>query len=176
MRKLIQLVHTHHSSTKGRWRKMPSHWLPCTQQDHMKIYLAYAKRRRHFCPTQWCEILLSLRSMSRISPHPIGWVINTKNSLHITILTFLGLAGYYRKFIKDFAKMVKPLTLLTYHKTKFEWTPTHHTAFMMLKAAIIQAPILCYSDLSRRYIVYADALDDACGANCSQEHDGANFQ
>ena len=41
--------------------------------------------RRHFCPTQWCEILLNPGSMSRISPHPFGWVINTKNSLHLTI-------------------------------------------------------------------------------------------
>ena len=52
------------------------------------------------------------------------------------VQTFLGLVGYYRKFIKDFAKMTKPLTLLTHHKAKFEWTPAHHTAFMMLKEAI----------------------------------------
>ena len=38
--------------------------------------------------------------------------------------------------------MAKPLTLLTHHKAKFEWTPTHHTAFMTLMEAIMQAPIL----------------------------------
>ena len=77
--------------------------------------------------------------------------------------------------MKDFAKMAKPLTLLTHHKAKFEWSPAHHTAFMMLKEAIIQAPILCYPDLTRRYIVYTDASDDACGVQLSQEHDGAKF-
>ena len=41
------------------------------------------------------------------------------------ICAFLGLVGYYRKFIKDFTKMAKPLTLLTHHKAKFEWTPAH---------------------------------------------------
>ena len=285
-------ISIHHSSTKGRWRKTSSHWLQCAQQDHMKIYLAYAKGRRHFCPTQWCKILLNPGSMSRISPHPIGWVINTQNSLHLTIWkiwicqgtlqtcsstcifpgthdrcpkrlsfcyclpgwynhlqqngsggtprphqasflkklwnanlsmklskchffakeiqylghilsttgirpttiqrlkpsrtcnhlkqlsrihAFLGLVRYYRKFIKDFAKMAKPLTLLTHHKAKFDWTPVHHTAFMTLKEAIIQAPILCYPDPARRYIVYMDASDDACGAQLSQEHDGAKF-
>ena len=60
------------------------------------------------------------------------------------VCTFLGLVGYYREFIKALTKIAKLLTSLTHHKAKFEWTPTHHTAFMMLKEAIIQAPILCY--------------------------------
>ena len=91
------------------------------------------------------------------------------------VWTFLRLVGYYRKFIKDFAKMAKPLTLLTHHKAKFEWTPAHHTTFMMLKEAIIQPPILYYPDPSRRYIVYMDASCDSHGAQLSQEHDGAKF-
>ena len=49
------------------------------------------------------------------------------------VCTFLGLIGYYRKFIKNFAKMAKPVTLLTHHKAKFEWTSIHHTAFLTLK-------------------------------------------
>ena len=57
--------------------------------------------------------------------------------------------------------MAKPLTLLTHHKAKFEWTPAQHTTFMMLKEAIIKASILYYPDPARRYIVYMDALDDA---------------
>ena len=72
------------------------------------------------------------------------------------VCTYLGLVGYYRKFIKAFAKIAKPLTLLTFYKAKFEWTPTHHTAFMMLKKTIIQAPILGYPGPAKRYIVYMD--------------------
>ena len=71
--------------------------------------------------------------------------------------------------------MTKLLTLLTHHKAKFEWTPVCHTAFMMLKEAIIQAPILCYPDPKSRYIVYTDASDDACGAQLSLEHNGTEF-
>ena len=59
---------------------------------------------------------------------------------------FLGLVGYYRKFIKGFTKMAKPLTMLRQQQVKFEWTSVHHTAFLHLKEAIIQAPILCYPD------------------------------
>ena len=52
----------------------------------------------------------------------------------------LGLVGYYRKFIKNFAKIAKPLTLLTHQQVKFNWTLTHHNALLMLKESIIQAP------------------------------------
>ena len=46
---------------------------------------------------------------------------------------FLGLIGYYRKFIKNFAKIAKPLRLITCQQAKFEWKPTHHNAFLTLK-------------------------------------------
>ena len=88
---------------------------------------------------------------------------------------FLGLVGYYRKFIKNFAKIVKPLTLLTCQQAKCEWTPTHHNAFLMLKESVIQAPILHYPNLKKCYIVNTDTSDDACGAQLSQEHDGKEF-
>ena len=80
---------------------------------------------------------------------------------------FLGLIRYYRKFIWIFTKMAKPLTLLTHQQAKFEWTPTHHNAFLILKESIIQAPILHYPDPMKQYIVYTDELDDACGAKLS---------
>ena len=91
------------------------------------------------------------------------------------VQAFLGLVGYYRKFIKGFTKIAKPLTMLTHQQVKFEWIPTHHTAFLNLKGAIIQAPILHYPDPNKKYIVYTDASDDACRAQLSQENDGTEF-
>ena len=91
------------------------------------------------------------------------------------VCVFLGLVGYYRKLIKNFAKMAKPVTLLTHQQAKFEWTPTHHNAILTLKESVIQAPILLYPDLKKHYIVYTDASDNACGAQLSQEHDGMEF-
>ena len=70
----------------------------------------------------------------------------------------------YRKFIKGFAKIAKPLTLLTRQQVKFDWTPEHHTAFLHLKEAIVQAPILHYPNPDKRYIVYTDTSDDTCRA------------
>ena len=91
------------------------------------------------------------------------------------VRAFLSLVGYYRKFIKGFAKIAKPLTLLTRQQVKFDWTPEHHTAFLHLKEAIVQAPILHYPNPDKRYIVYTDASDDACRAQLSQEHNVTEF-
>ena len=91
------------------------------------------------------------------------------------VRAFLRLVGYYRKFIKNFAKIAKPLTMLTRMDVKFEWKETHHDAFMKLKEAIIWAPILQYLDTTKPYIVYTDASDDACGAQLSQIHNGTEF-
>ena len=79
------------------------------------------------------------------------------------VCAFLRLVGYYRKFIKNFAKIAKPLTLLTWQQVKFDWIPTHHEAF------------LHYQDPNKRYIVHTDASDDACGAQIFQEHNGTEF-
>ena len=91
------------------------------------------------------------------------------------VRAFLGLVGYYRKFIKGFAKIAKPLTLLTRQQVRFNWIPEHQEAFIHLKEAIVQAPILHNPKPNKTYIVYTDASDDTCGAQLSQEHDGTEF-
>ena len=65
--------------------------------------------------------------------------------------------------------------MLTSQQVKIDWTSTHHTAFLNLKEAITQAPILHYPDPNKKYIVYTDASDDACRVQLSQEHDGTEF-
>ena len=91
------------------------------------------------------------------------------------IWVVVGLVGYYRKFIRKFSKIAKPLTLLICQHVKFDWTPTLHEAFLELKESIIPAPRLQYPDPNKRYIVYTDASDDACGVQLSQEHNGTQF-
>ena len=91
------------------------------------------------------------------------------------VRAFLRLVGYYRKFIKGFAKIAKPLTLLTRQQVKFDWTPEHHATFLHLKEAIVQAPILHYPNPNKNYIVYTDTSNDACRAQLSQEHNRTEF-
>ena len=91
------------------------------------------------------------------------------------VRAFLGLVGYYRKFIKGFAKIAKPLTLLTRWQVKFDWTLEHHTAFLHLKEAIVLASILHYPNPEKKYIVYTDTSDDTCGAQISQGHNSTEI-
>ncbi|GKB45658.1 putative reverse transcriptase domain-containing protein [Tanacetum coccineum] len=74
------------------------------------------------------------------------------------ISQFLGFAGYYRRFIKVFLKIAKPMTKLTQKKVKFEWGNKQETAFQLLKQKLCSAPILALPEGSEDFIVYCDAI------------------
>ena len=112
-----------------------------------------------------CLLLLKTQAIQKMHPP------TTPKQVH----AFLELVGHCRKFIKDFAKIAKPLTLLTQQQVKFEWTPAHQDTCPKLKESIIQALILCYPNPNKRYVVYTDASDDACRAQLTQEHIGTEF-
>ncbi|GKE10964.1 putative reverse transcriptase domain-containing protein [Tanacetum coccineum] len=80
------------------------------------------------------------------------------------IRQFLGLAGYYRRFIEGFSKIVKPMTKLTQKKVKFEWGDKQETMFQLLKQKLCSAPILDLPEGSEDFIVYCDALIKGLGA------------
>jgi len=108
---------------------------------------------------------------NRIMPDPekIKAVKNFPTPLKIKdIQSFIGLAGYYRKFIENFSKIVKPLTTLTKKGVKFEWTSEQQNAFDILKKKLITAPVLKYPDFNSEFILTTDASDFAIGAILSQ--------
>ena len=73
------------------------------------------------------------------------------------IKQFLGLTGYYRKFVPRFADISRPLTMLTKKDTKFEWTPACQKSFELLKETPCGEPVLKYADTSKPYTLYTDA-------------------
>lgn len=85
------------------------------------------------------------------------------------VMSFLGLANFYRRFIRQFAHMAQPLTELTKKGTTFEWAATQQAAFDKLKAALSSAPVIRVPDPSRGFILYTDASDQAIGAVLMQE-------
>jgi hypothetical protein len=80
------------------------------------------------------------------------------------VRAFLGTAGYYRKFIRDFSKISGSLSDLTKDDVKFAWTPAQATAFATLKTAIAQAPVLVLPDPKLPFVVHTDASGFATGA------------
>ncbi|CAK9832810.1 Retrovirus-related Pol polyprotein from transposon 17.6 [Anthophora retusa] len=81
---------------------------------------------------------------------------------------FLGLAGYYRRFIDKFSHISKPLTLLLRKDAKFEWTLAQDKAFEALRTALCTEPVLCYPDFTKPFHITTDASNYAIGAILSQ--------
>lgn len=84
------------------------------------------------------------------------------------VQAFVGFANYYRRFIKDFSKVVKPLTELSKKNTQWNWGPEQAEAFQTLKEAFTSAPILRIPDQESPFRVEADSSDYATGAVLSQ--------
>nr|GFB91731.1 putative reverse transcriptase domain-containing protein [Tanacetum cinerariifolium] len=80
------------------------------------------------------------------------------------IRKFLGLAGYYRRFIGGFSKVAKPMTKLTQRQVDFEWGDKQEAAFQLLKQKLCSAPILALPEGSEDFIVYCDASNKGLGA------------
>ena len=78
------------------------------------------------------------------------------------VMRFLGLANFYRRFVKDFSKIAAPLTSLT-GNVPFVWSPAAETSFQSLKTALTTAPILCLPDSSKPFILECDASKFAIG-------------
>ena len=86
------------------------------------------------------------------------------------IKQFLGLTGYYRKFVPRFADISRPLTTLTKKDMKFEWTSACQKSFELLKEALCGEPVLKYADTSKPYTLYTDASKYGWAGVLTQPH------
>jgi hypothetical protein len=86
------------------------------------------------------------------------------------IQSFLGLAGYYRRFIEGFSKISKPMTELLEMDKKFEWTSACKTSFQELKKRLTTTPILVIPDIEKSFSIYCDASGQ--GLRCVLMQDG----
>jgi hypothetical protein len=90
----------------------------------------------------------------------LNWMPPTNDS---EIQSFLGLAGYYRRFIKDFSRIAKPMTKLLDKNKAFEWTGECQASFEELRKRLTSAPILVLPDLTKKFDIYYEASRQGLG-------------
>ncbi|KAL4319079.1 hypothetical protein GQ457_18G007980 [Hibiscus cannabinus] len=94
----------------------------------------------------------------RVDPKKVEAIVNWKQPTSVTeICSFLGLAGYYRRFVSGFSKVAAPLTKLLQKGVKYEWSDARQQAFEKLKEVLINAPVLTQPVSGKEFVVYSDA-------------------
>ena len=105
-----------------------------------------------------------------VDPSKVEAVTKWEQPLTVTdIRSFLGLAGYYRRFIENFSKIAKPMTELLKNDKKFVWSEACERSFQELKKRLTTAPILTLPDIKKDFVVYCDASKQGLGCVLMQE-------
>nr|GEY20644.1 reverse transcriptase domain-containing protein [Tanacetum cinerariifolium] len=136
-------------------------------EEHLKIILELLKNEKLYAKFSKCDFWLE-------SVHFLGHVIDS-DGVHVDpakvedirnwfapttpteVRQFLGLAGYYQRFIEGFSLIAKPLSKMTQKNKKYEWGREEEEAFQTLKQKLCSAPILALPEGTRNFIVYCDA-------------------
>ena len=154
-----------------------------TLQRLEEFDLRLAANKTHLCQEELL-ILGWIVSGNDVRPNPVkiqavqDWLppdeCKTEKQKRKSVKGLLGLAGFYRRAIKDFARIASPLTDLTKTGKKgepanpFVWTDEAQTSFLTLKQALLSAPLLRHPDLSKKFLIDVDACKDGVGAVLSQ--------
>ncbi|WVZ80237.1 hypothetical protein U9M48_027730 [Paspalum notatum var. saurae] len=148
-------------------------------REHLRIVLTRLREHKLYAKFSKCAFwlkevsflghILSEKGVA-VDPSKVESVLNWKQPESVTeIRSFLGLAGYYRRFIKDFSKTAKPMTSLTKKNAKYTWSPNCEEAFQSLKRSLTTAPVLAQPDVTKPFDVYCDASGNGLGCVLMQE-------
>ena len=149
-------------------------------REHLRLVLGLLRQHKLHVKRSKCEF-----AMERVSY--LGHVIDT-SGVHMDpakvdavqawptprnvkdVRSFVGLAGYYRRFIKGFSAISAPLHELTKQNVAWDWSSAHDRAFEQLKRAMTSAPVLRLPDPALPFDVHVDASGFAVGAVLQQDH------
>ncbi|KAL0549484.1 hypothetical protein IC582_013967 [Cucumis melo] len=148
-------------------------------EGHLRMVLQTLRDNKLYAKFSKCEFWLKqvsflghVVSKAGVSVDPAkieavtGW---TRPSTVSEVRSFLGLAGYYRRFVENFSRIATPLTQLTRKGAPFVWSKACEDSFQTLKQKLVTAPVLTVPDGSGSFVIYSDASKKGLGCVLMQQ-------
>ncbi|VVA31186.1 PREDICTED: retrotransposon, partial [Prunus dulcis] len=140
---------------------------------HLELVLKTMRRKKLFAKFSKCQFWLDRVNFLGhvisadgvyVDPQKVEAVVNWPQPTSVTeVRSFLGLAGYYRRFVEGFSTIAAPLTRLTRKGVKFEWSDECEKSFNELKTRLTTAPVLALPDDSGNFVICSDASQQGLG-------------
>jgi hypothetical protein len=148
-------------------------------EQHLRVVLEKLRTHRLYAKFSKCEFwlervaflghILTAEGVA-VDPEKVEAVSNWQRPTNVSeIRSFLGLAGYYRRFIEGFSKIARPMTELLKKEKKFAWTEGCERSFQELKRRLTTAPVLTLPDIHRDFVIYCDASRQGLGCVLMQD-------
>jgi hypothetical protein len=147
--------------------------------DHLKMVLQRLQEPQQYAKLSKCEfwideVLFSGHIINKdglaVDPKKVADILNWKAPADARgIKSFIGMAGYYRRFIEGFLKIAKPMTALLGNKVEFKWTQKCLEAFGALKEKLTTTPVLVLPDVHKPFSVYCNTCYTGLGCVLMQE-------
>jgi hypothetical protein len=148
-------------------------------EKHLRMVLEKLRSNQLYAKFSKCEFWLTEVAFLghvisaggiAVDPSKVKDVLNWRPPTNASeIRSFLGLAGYYRRFIKDLSKIAKPMTRLLEKNKDFDWTAECQVSFEELKKRLTSAPILILPDITKKFDIYCDASRQGLGCVLMQD-------
>jgi ribonuclease HI len=148
-------------------------------EEHLRMVLEKLKINQLYAKFSKCEFWLTQIAFLghvifaggvSVDPVKVRDMLNWKPPTNVSeISDFLGLAGYYRRFIQDFSKLAKHMTRLLEKGEVFKWTHDCHVSFEELKKRLTTVPVLVLPDLSKKFDIYCDTSRQGLGCVLMQD-------
>jgi hypothetical protein len=147
--------------------------------EHLRLVLQKLRENQLYAKLSKCEFWLKEVSFLghiiseggiSVDPSKVKVVLSWKTTQNISdIRSFLGLVGYYRRFIEEFSKISKPMTELLAKGKTLEWTSRCEASFQELKKRLTTAPVLMIPDVENAFSIYCDASGQGLGCVLMQD-------
>nr|CAH66139.1 H0616A11.3 [Oryza sativa] len=148
-------------------------------EEHLRLALEKLREHQLYAKFSKCEFWLSeVKFLGHVissggvaeDPSNVESVLSWKQPKTVSeVRSFLGLAGYYRRFIENFSKIARPMTRLLQKEVKYKWTEDCEQSFQELKKRLVTAPVLILPDSRKGFQVYCDASRLGLGCVLMQE-------